>query len=666
MSRRDENPFDLQKASHYSSEEILEHWVDIAGQHGGLVSVLQPTSITPMLLLGGKGSGKTHLMRFCSAPVQAARHGDLRTAIKAEQYVGIYVPAEALNTHKFSGKGLDAEAWSTVFSMYFETWLATSLLSVVQDALGEDFFAPQAGAFAKRLQDLFEIEQDVSTLAELYQLLVKLRKTIDFVVNNSAITRSISSLVVPFSTGSLLFGIPDLVAETFADLGNPLFVYLVDELENFTDDQQRFLNTLIRYRKGRATIKVGARLYGVKTFETLGSGEPIKPGAEFAKVELDKFLREHEAEYRTFAVNLILRRLQEARTSLVFRDEGSLTGAFEEIDTSDYWRVTTLDLMAIYDNSGRPRPYMQSLERKLSEAKVPTSIISQVLKALRVQDHPLLEKTNTFLFARRWSGEDSTAVSTAREISQESLTFRMDGRVAAQQYTASLDHFSSDLLAQMYREARQRPPYAGLNTLVELSQGIPRNLLGILAHIYRRALFAGEHPFAGGKISITSQTEGVIEGAKSFWDDAQPDADASDVRDSVEGLALLFRSIRFSDAPSECDLCTFSVVFDKLTERSRRVLRTAENWSHLIRIETGAKNKNRRSIDAKFQFAPMLAPLWGLSHHRRGAIELRAELANAIFDPAERERLVQLVQSRVAGMSAPRMWHRSSSQAALF
>jgi hypothetical protein len=665
MSGSDENPFDLQKASHYSSEEILGHWVDIAEQHGGLVAVLQPTSITPMFLLGGKGSGKTHLMRYCSAPVQAARHGDLVSAIKVERYAGVYVPAEALNTYKFAGKGLDTEAWSTVFSMYFETWLATSLLSVVQEAIKDKFNEPQAEPFASRLRGLFDVEVRIRTLAELLRYLVSLKKNIDFVVNNSAITRDISSLVVPFSTGSLLFGIPDLVADTFSELGNPLFVYLVDELENFTSDQQKFLNTLIRYRKGRATIKVGARLYGVKTFETLGSGEPIKPGSEFAQVELDKFLRDHGAEYRAFAINLTLRRLRQGRLSSVIRDETSLTSAFEELDKSDYWRVTTLALMRSYDDTGRPRPHIQTLERKLSDANIPAEVVGEVIRTLRVPDHPLLEKVNTFLFVRRWSGGEALAVPTAKEVAQEALAFRANGRAAAKDYTQVLDHFSSDLLAQMYRAARQPIPYAGFDTLVELSQGIPRNLLVILAHIYRRALFAGEHPFAGGKISIASQTNGVIEGAKSFWDDAQPDADASDVRDSMEGLALLFRSIRFSDAPSECDLCTFSVTLDKLTDRSRNILSTAEKWSHLIRIPEGAKNRNHRSIDAKFQFAPMLAPRWELSHHRRGAIELKAELANAIFDPAERDGLVQLVQSRIAKMNAPHMWQHSNGQTTL-
>jgi hypothetical protein len=139
-----------------------------------------------------------------------------------------------------------------------------------------------------------------------------LRKATDHTVNMSAITRDISSLIIPFSTGRLLFGIPDLIAEYFPDLGNPVFVYLIDELENFTTDQQVLLNTLIRYRKGRATIKVGARLCGVRTYATLGSGEPIRRGSEFIQVELDRFLRDHADEYREFATHLTLSRLSAA------------------------------------------------------------------------------------------------------------------------------------------------------------------------------------------------------------------------------------------------------------------------------------------------------------------------------------------------------------------
>lgn len=670
MARLGDNPFDLNKASHYSSEDILDFWVDIAP--GGLVSVLEPTSITPMLLLGGKGSGKTHLMRYCSAPVQAARHnGSLINAIKAERYVGVYVPAEALNTHKFAGKGLAEDAWAAAFGAYFENWLVSNLLQVAQEALGEGFFHNRGLDFQKKLHDLFDINVEVSSLSEVLDYLVSLRKKTDYLVNMSALTRDITGIEIPFSTGNLLFGIPDLIANFFPEIGNALFVYLIDEFENFTVEQQKFINTLIRYRKGRATIKVGARLYGFRTYATLGSGEPIRDGAEFKQVVLDRFLREHAYEYQTFSIDLTLSRLKRSGVVAIQRGE-QLLAAFEELERGDNWRTQSLEVVASKDTRGIPRPHMSHLKRRLEDAGLPKDIAADVLKVLEFQENPFIEKVNTFIFMREWSGLDTKAKGLAAKISADCRRFVELGKAAAPDYWQVVDHFSSDLLAQMYRDAGggKRLPYAGFQTLVELSQGIPRNLLGMLSHIYRRGLFAGEMPFAGGKISIETQTYGVAEGAKAFWNEAQPDADLTEVREAIESLALLFRSIRYSDKPSECDLGTFSVNMEKLTERAKQVIRTAENWSNLVKIDAGSKNKNSQNhnallIDSKFQFSPMLTPIWGISHHRRGLIELQPDLANAIFDPERRDNLVKLIQDRVSGMNAPKMWKRSTLQTKL-
>src|SRR5256885_3507554 len=108
-----DNPFDLNKASDFSDEEIAEQWVDFSDAPGGLLGILKPTLRMPMLLLGGKGSGKTHLMRYCSAPVQAARRaGNLALAVEQDGYLGVYIRADGLNTDKFSGKGQTVEYWT--------------------------------------------------------------------------------------------------------------------------------------------------------------------------------------------------------------------------------------------------------------------------------------------------------------------------------------------------------------------------------------------------------------------------------------------------------------------------------------------------------------------------------------------------------------------------
>ena len=265
MSRSSqENPFDLNKASDFTDQEIAEQWVDLANTAGGLVDILNPKSRMPMLLLGGKGSGKTHLMRYCSAPVQAARHsGDVAQAAIADGYLGIYIPLDALNTEKVAREEPVEDHWSLVFAHYFELWLATALLATIRDCARSQSLAFSEPEFVGAVVELFDIEPAVmpTRLGELLDHFTRPRKNIDSVVNNSRLRGERPLFDITFSAGRLAFGIPELVSRHAPDLDDVLFVYLIDEVENLTADQQRFLNSLIRYRRGSATIRVGGWCY---------------------------------------------------------------------------------------------------------------------------------------------------------------------------------------------------------------------------------------------------------------------------------------------------------------------------------------------------------------------------------------------------------------------
>src|SRR5580698_8636200 len=106
------NPFNITKAVDFSDQEINDYWVDIpAGD--GFAAMAKPTSPMPMLILGGKGSGKTHLMRYFSYPLQRIRHAkDVIGGIQKERYIGIYLRCGGLNSARFSGKGQAEEVWA--------------------------------------------------------------------------------------------------------------------------------------------------------------------------------------------------------------------------------------------------------------------------------------------------------------------------------------------------------------------------------------------------------------------------------------------------------------------------------------------------------------------------------------------------------------------------
>lgn len=656
--RSDGNPFDLTKASDFSDSDILNYWADLSESNAsspGLLEVLKPKLVMPMLLLGGKGSGKTHLMRYCSAPVQSMRNdGNLSNAVAKEGYLGIYLQSDGLNTGRFKGKGQPDETWSAIFSYSFELWLSLILVKTLRELIQTSEQIIDEAPLIESIASLFDIaiSGKFNSLDSFGEFLCEERRKIDFSVNNCAITRKLNEITILFSPGRLAFGIPAAAEKFIPVLTSKLVVYLIDEIENFTADQQKFLNTLIRYRSGNVSIKLGSRLYGIKTYDTLGSGEPIKINAEYERVELDSLLRVRSAEYTHLAKELIRKRLNQSRLHHGIRSIDDINGFFQAIDRSRAYQDFSLKIVEGRDKKGSERPCIEKLQRILVSEFTSSNQhrIDAIITNIRRPDHPLLEKLNVFSLYRKWTRLDQM-VEISKEIGESSNKFLEERRNECLEYAQTFDHFGSDMLAQLLRECGKKNKYAGFENLVHLSQGIPRNLLGILKNIYRNALFAGEQPFEGGVISIDSQTDGVCDGANWFWDDAQPDSKGVVVHEAIDSLAVFFREVRYSDKPSECDLCSFSVDLDALSPAARQTIEMSENWSYIVKIKGGAKNKNSSKVDTKYQLSPMLTPRWGLSPQRGGTIELQTDLANAIFDQKFKNQLKELIKNRVKDMN---------------
>ncbi len=662
------NPFDMTKAGDLSDEQIGDLWVDMPGG-ASLVTLVKPTSRMPTFILGGKGSGKTHLMRYLSYPLQKRRHGSVAIAsIVEDGYVGIYLRCDGLNTGRFSGKGLEASQWRDAFSYYVDLWLAQLALSTAKEVFGGwDGAETAERAFCRGVADLID-GVDVSRVRRIDDLLGIVRglqREVDVGVNNYSMTRKLS-LKVRVSPGRLVFGVPRLLIESMSELSNVVVVYLVDEAENLSVDQQRYFNTLVRERQRSATFKIGARLYGIKTYGTYSGNEEIRPGSEFEQVFLDEILRRQTGTYAKFARRLVERRLIEGGLLPESTDQGMLTGkldrAFGIPENGRFNLGETRRAVEKYEK--RERPYFRGLRQRLQEGLKAGAApgvhndkhIERIIHALKLGEVPLLEKFNVFMLYRAWSsGEDLLGAS--EHIGQEARAF-FDDAARESAYETSFKLFKQDMLAQLFRECDLKQRYVGLDTFIEMSQGFPRNLLIILKHVFSWSTFNGEAPFRRGQISIDSQREGVSEASLWFFDDARVAGDdGSGVRAAVERVATLFKALRFSDKPAESSLVTFSCDFSSLSDEARDTIELAEKWSLLIRIRRGQRDRNTSRIDRKYQLNPMLAPRWDLPTARRGTIALRVDEADAILSRSRAIGFEAVLESRLGRMTAP--WFRA-------
>ena len=664
MVERYANPFSVTRAADFTDEQIYAYWVDLSND-GKLLEMINPRLELPMVILGSKGSGKTHVMRYLSFALQRIRHADnVIEGICEEGYVGIYMRCEGLNSARFRGKRQSDEIWADVFAYYMELWLGQLVVDACYEALKRSqVIVDQGGFIAAAVKDLFDAPADTfpDSVAELGNHLHSLQKDLDVAINNCVID-GILNIRIRASSGRLVFGVPQVFAAHIPQLRDTTFVYLIDEFENLTAQQQKLINTLIREKRNPSSFKIGARLYGLRTKSTFCAGEEIREGSEYEKLPLDVRHRNQKGRYRTFARRLVIRRLTEGK---MLSNPPESDDEMKQFLASAFWKAKS-DIVAKEETQSvtlkyadQERPYFAALRRALERGRkgdVAPGISSRedpnrVIKNLSCHEFPLLEKLNCFILYQDWNSKRNLLESSIA-IQQDCQSY-VATRDTGTQYHSKLLHWKADLLAQLRRECDQKQQYVGFATFVELSWGNPRHLLILLKHVLSWAVFKGEKPFGDKPISVGAQIEGVKEAADWFFRDARiPGRDGKFVQDAINRLGTLFRSIRYSDKPSECSLSTFSCEPASVTDETRRLIDLAEKWSLLVYVGTQL-DRNSERVDMKFQINRMLAPQWGISYSRRGALVLSGKELNAVFDPAFTHEFKDRLKIRVGRMTAP-------------
>jgi hypothetical protein len=656
------NPFDVTKAVDFSDQQIMDTWVDLPTA-GGFFKLADPTSPMPLLLLGGKGSGRTHLMRYFSFPLQAMRHQDQATlSVLSDGYLGVYVRCSGLNAGRFNGKGQDSEVWRSIFCYYMDLWIAQLTLSmygrlVSSDSKGEEL----SRNIASGVMSLFDRSDfgEPQSIDDMIGLLRSLQRELDVAINNAALTRTLDANIRA-TRGRLVFEIPQIVAKTWRALQGIQVLYLLDEFENLTADQQRYVNTLVREKEIPASFFIGSRLYGVRTLETYSAGEENKEGAEYESLRLDRLYHSDRDQYGEFARRIVAQRLRESGFSDLPRDDLAkrIGNFFEEIPRT---RLGDAETAFVPKDSDSERLYLRRLRQQLNDAArrglAPgidgTQLVDEVITFLKIPEHPFIEKTNCFLLYRAWS-DGEHLLEAAAGISADASEYASTNGESTQQAKV-LDYFRSDLMAQLLRDYHQSQRYLGFDTFVDMSGGLLRNLLIILKNVFRWASFNGERPFLAEPLSLRAQQAGVSEAANWFFNDAQLLGEfGDDVRDGVTRLANMFRRMRFSDKPSESSLATFSADLARCSKETRATVRSAEAWSLLVGVEAGQRERNTEQVDAKLQLHPMLCPRWDLPIYRRGAVSLTPAEMEAIFGrSAGPESYEDLVSRRLSRLNAP-------------
>lgn len=662
MDLLQKNPFTTIKANDLNDVEINEQWVD---SHGGFYDLFLPNNKVSQYILGGKGSGKTHLMRYFSYSSQMIRNSNaIVKGIASDRYFAIYFQASGLNGERFERLPFEVSKKNSLFEYSFELWCAGLIIQALIDIQEKDIIIKDELPFCNAVLSLFSSKPnfEVVNLTNLKAMFRQLSNKIDYAINNVYFSSSFDVEIL-VKRGELIFGIPEILSETIESMRDVTFLYLIDELENISVEQQKYLNTLLREKRLPCSFRLGARGYGIKTFETFGAGEENREGHEFEIIRLDDILTESDS-YEEFAIDLIINRLEKA--GFIFKTQKSQTVFDGDLASKKQFLQNffeTPDISKFSDFSVKHDVLITSrisaLKNKIQGRGISAESAEIISNNLSFSSAPLIEAANIHIFAQYW---DVSGGRTKDELIDESVNI---SKMASDYFSSpstdspiakKFSYYKSNYLASVLRAKSQNnmEQYLGIQELLQVTKGFPRHILIVLRNIYRTEVFAGNVPFSSTtKISLKSQRLALLETAKWFHDECGKEGVLGEnVTNSLERLCELLRIEMYADKPVECSASSFTVDETELSESVTSLIK----WAVLIRVLIKGKSrqdKNSQKLISKYHVNSLLCPMWGLAVGRRGALNFSPDNASSIFLSDKKVNFESLISSYTQSRNLP-------------
>lgn len=260
----------------------------------------------PCVLEGGRGTGKTTVLRGLSYEGQFALQGQRIGSITAWRYIGLYHRIDTNRVSAFNGPELEPDRWTRIFAHYinlaicnaamdFVHWYETTTKSIV--------VIPSSTCEEISASLHIDSSGDVSTLrASIRKALRRLEAAINNVADGWNLRLSMQKAPIDDLTEALC---------QFPAFRGKQFFILIDEYENLAEYQQRVVNTLIKHSTDYYTFKIGVRELGWRCKVTLNENEVLHSPADYQKISIPVELV--DGSFSTFAQKVCNARLRKIR-----------------------------------------------------------------------------------------------------------------------------------------------------------------------------------------------------------------------------------------------------------------------------------------------------------------------------------------------------------------
>lgn len=473
------------------------------------------------------------------------------------------------------------------------------------------------------------------TLTDLERTLQKSRRAMSSWVNNLD-TRPKPTFL---PAQSFLLTLVETLHKQLPYLANSTFAVFIDEYENLRDEQQRFINGLLKHGSTPILFNIAMKRNGWHTRQTVGS-ESIQLVSDYREIDLEDALSE---DFDLFAAELLFFRLAEHEPELLdklpivpdhLRSIEHIAHRYKDndyrnrvIDAAEHLLPRTTDRTAAKEILLDLR-LREKLAAKISDALLtrkskvpPLSYIDDNYPEASVLMPALLnrprEDPNRLLaeFEAMKAGGESRFSPTAPLVSNNLF----------------------GCVNSIYLDAR-RPSilFSGFTSLTLIAKGNIRHLLELIHRIFKvfEANESGDLPVVPPNV----QAAAVREASELILSTVHGHGThGPQLYTLAQCLGSIFRERHRSDRQSEPEINHFTLAGGEVSEKLRTYLCDAEKWSVLF-LTRETKMKSAGAISADYVLNPIFSPHFQISFRKKRSLAISAAQLLDMLEGDQRAR----------------------------
>lgn len=578
----------------------------------------------PLMIVGGRGCGKTTLLRYLSHRTQFSPKRTDEPNLKS---IGLYLRADTLFLRSFQGGELDQRKWSAAFEHYLALALGIELLESLKSINSTDERRKNYGRLSdiQFSQVLAFDETAPSGLDALLTRLVFLKNRFSIWLNN------FDSVQKPIFFGyrAFLTALIQDLREQLPYLKDSDFFVFVDEYENLLPYQQEIVNTALKHSEPPLIFNIASKRNGIRTYKTVGE-ERLQEPDDYRSVDIEEEIGKHN--FPLFAAELFFFRLAQM-------DIHNEALPINPVQLRDPTQVAVRREDAAYE-----KEVLKQVNRILpgrDGAGLARDILADGVLRKRLEEwiDAGIKRSSSKLSSKDFISDQAPAASIIcgallhqeRKRSDEvhtELKLRISGSPGK---FGEWEHkyLIGSVLYLYSTLQRPCPFYSGFDAYIRLAGTNTRHFL----ELCHWALLEQRVPKVLDELSIPIEKQAIAARRASalFVDDIKGSGDCGNrLHTLVATLGQIFQLSQQRPSQSETEKTHFSLPAEGLSDVESNLLSEAEKWSVLIKQEE-TKVKDTRFKQFEYLLNPIYAPYFGISYNKGRKLELSSDQAKVLL-----------------------------------